>query len=557
MQTKTLLLVALGVAMLFSWNAGPATGSGITEVATGRFHTCALTLRGEVLCWGLNDFGQVGGTATNDCPDPEHACNPMPLLVEGLGSDVTAIDAGFVHTCALTNAGGVKCWGSNSYGELGDGTTTDSSTPVDVVGLSGPVAALTAGGLHNCVSLVSGAVQCWGRNEAGQLGAPTSESCPAPVGALFPCSTTPVAVETLSNVVSVVAGSYSNCAISSTGGVKCWGNNEYGGLGDGTAGDGLEATLDNYSTLATSVVGLDSGVAAVTAGAWHTCALLAIGGAKCWGLNFQGQLGTGTTSPDPPYGASTPQDVVGFSGDVASVEAGGLFTCALTTGGGVKCWGLNLYGQLGDGTTETRATPTDVAGLTSGVAGIAPAAPGGFHACAIMAAGGIKCWGRHEHGEVGDGATQPTIVTTPQNVVGLSSAPADWDGDGCADKRELGLTAAVGGQRDPFSFWDFFDVPSGAFLARDHAVTAADIAGVVARFGSSDAGAGTFDRNSDPLSLPIPAGQPSGTRQNYHPAFDRGGSIPGQDQWSMLPPDGSISAGDLAGVVAQFGHTCV
>jgi alpha-tubulin suppressor-like RCC1 family protein len=463
----------------------------------------------------------------------------------GVGDDAISIDGGFVHTCALTGAGGVKCWGSNLYGQLGDGTNDDRSTPVNVTGLAGPAAGLSLGGLHTCALLTNGQVQCWGRNHAGQLGDGTREN-----------SATPVTVAGLAGVLSLTTGSNANCAITDGHGLKCWGNNEFGELGDGSVGDGDQDTIDNYETLPTDVSGLSSGVATVTVGQFHTCALTAAGGAKCWGLNFQGQLGTGSTSPDPPFGFATPQDVVGLSTGIAAIEAGGLFTCALTPEGAMKCWGFNLYGQLGDGTHDTRAEPTDVAGLGSGVGAIAPASPGGFHTCAIMASGGATCWGRHEYGQVGDGSFVGTEVTTPQDVAGLGGAPADWDEDGCGDKRELGPAPSLGGSRDPFSAWDFFDVPTGVLLVRDRVIAAADIAGVVSRFGASDTGPGTFDRTSDPLSTPLAATQPSGARQNYHPAYDRGGTMPGQDAWDLEPPDGAISAGDLAALVVQFGHTC-
>ena len=145
----------------------------------------------------------------------------------------------------------------------------------------------------------------------------------------------------------------------------------------------------------------------------------------------------------------------------------------------------------------------------------------------------------------------------PDTCTSTWNGPAtDWDRDGCADLEELGSQARLGGQRDYVYFWDFFDVPTGTVLQRDRAVVGLDIAAVVARFGSNDATAGTFNRDSDPLSTPNAAMPPSGARQNYHPAHDRGGSIVGQDAWDLLPPDGSIAAGDIAAVVAQFGHSC-
>jgi hypothetical protein len=134
--------------------------------------------------------------------------------------------------------------------------------------------------------------------------------------------------------------------------------------------------------------------------------------------------------------------------------------------------------------------------------------------------------------------------------------PGDTDGDGCSDQQENGPSAVLGGQRDFLNFWDFLDVPTGGGLSRDGAVTAADIAAIVSRFGSNDTGAGPFNRASNPLSTPNAAVTPPGSRQNYHPAYDRGGPAPGGPAWDLLPADGAIAAGDIAAAIAQFGHAC-
>jgi alpha-tubulin suppressor-like RCC1 family protein len=311
-----------------------------------------------------------------------------------MAADASAVSGGFFHGCALTVAGGAKCWGDNSERALGDGTTKSRHTPVDVNGLSSGVVAITPGQVHTCAITTGGGAQCWGDNTFGAIGDGTTDSRLAPVD-----------VSGLTTGVDAITAGWHTCALTTGGGVKCWGPNDSGQLGDGTT---------DMSLIPVDVSGLTSGVAAITAGGQHTCASTTGGGVKCWGDNFHGSLGDGTTSE-----RDTPVDVVGLAGGVVAISTNETHTCALTTGGGVKCWGDNRYGQLGDGTTKNRHTPVDVSGLTTGVSAITT----GYHySCALTTSGGLKCWGTNFYGQLGDGTYQERH--TPVDVAGLSSGVA-------------------------------------------------------------------------------------------------------------------------------------
>lgn len=352
----------------------------IATIAAGGEHTCALTTDGGIKCWGDNATHQLGdGTAI-------HRSTPVDVM--GLGSGAAAIAAGDYHTCALTTGGGVKCWGANESGQLGDGTMTGRRTPVDVVGLESGMAAIATGGYHTCALTTGGGVKCWGWNRYGQVWEGTEEE-----------SNTPVDVEGLTDgVMAIAAGRFHTCALTVDSGVKCWGANESGQLGDGT-------TVDRSTPV--DVVGLGSGVVAITAGGWHTCALTTGGGVKCWGANGAGQLGNGTWTYRP-----TPEDVIGLGSSETAIVAGWNHTCVLIRDGGVRCWGWNRSGQLGDGTMTDRNRPVDVVDLGSGVTAIAA---GGEHTCALITDSGAKCWGWNRHGQLGDGTW--TDRRTPVDVV--------------------------------------------------------------------------------------------------------------------------------------------
>jgi alpha-tubulin suppressor-like RCC1 family protein len=298
---------------------------GVRQVAAGWQHTCAITVAGGVMCWGDNTYGQLG--------DGTRTAQIVPAPVAGLDSGMVAVAAGAAHTCALTTAGAVKCWGANGSGELGDGTTTARLAPVDVVGLDHGVTSLALGWTHTCAVRAGQGAYCWGSNGFGRVGTG------APTGLI------PAPVLVLPGATSVATGSLHTCAIVSTGSARCWGDGDYAQLG-------FEA-----SRVTTPLRSLDlgSGFIGISAGDWHTCALTDLGAVKCWGDNSEGNLGGG--SADPLTGLV---DVVNLDGRVTSVAAGSGHACALAASGTVKCWGANLYGQLGDGTTYARSSPVFV-----------------------------------------------------------------------------------------------------------------------------------------------------------------------------------------------------
>ena len=358
-------------------------------ISAGGQHTCALLASGGVKCWGNNEDGQLGNGTTTTMV--------VPVDVVGLSSGVQAITAGSSHTCALLDSGGVKCWGGNWKGKLGNGTLDDSSTPVDVVGLSSGVQTIVAGGQHTCALLVSGGIKCWGDNTWGELGYGT--------GGGTEYETTPVNVSGLSSgVQAITVGGMHTCALLDSGGVKCWGGNEYGQLGDGTTSETYDPTPTPVD-----VFGLSSDMQAIAAGGYHTCALLISGGVKCWGRNSSGQLGDGSSSSYKVV----PFDVVGLSSGVQTISAGGSHTCAMLTSGGLKCWGANSHGQLGNGTEESTKIPVFVSCLSSGIQAISA---GGSHTCAVLTSGEVKCWGNNEDGQLGDGGAEEN-ATTPVDVM--------------------------------------------------------------------------------------------------------------------------------------------
>lgn len=306
-----------------------------------------------------------------------------------------SISAGFLQTCAVTGPNNAaKCWGRNDDGELGTGTTTSSLTPVGVSGLSSKVAAVSAGGSRSCALMTSGALKCWGSMPGNGTGS----------------SLSPVSVTGLSSgVKSVSAGGTFTCALTTVGGVRCWGAGSLGQLGDG---------LLTGSSVPVTPTGLSTGIAAISVGAQHACALTTSAGVKCWGWNNYGETGdqSGATTTAQPI------DVTGLPTNIVAISVGGYHSCVVTSSGQAWCWGENQVGQLGDGTTVDRSTPSPVLGLS----GVVSMTGGTYHSCAIAAGGAVSCWGSNNSGQLGNGSATDSWLPVP--VVGLSSGVVQISG---------------------------------------------------------------------------------------------------------------------------------
>lgn len=372
-------------------------------LALGERHSCAITTEAGVQCWGDNIVGQLGiGSSDSDA-------HPLPLDVIGFTEDIVALAAGRYHTCALGLSGGVYCWGDNFHGQLGDTTTAPRFQPVQVDGLSSGVAAISAGYNHTCALTNLGGVRCWGLNVYGQLGIGSDDSG-NPNAVPHPA---PLDVVGLTSGADLIAtGNYHSCAGMAGGGARCWGLNDFGQVGVGSTATQIHSTPQVVTNLASTVT-------AITGGHVHACALISGGGARCWGWNHFGQLGD-----DSQTDRYAPVNVFGLTSGATTIAAGyGNHTCAVVSGG-AKCWGFNGSGQLGDGTQSDRDRPTNVSGLGSGVVSIAAS---DRHSCARLADGRTKCWGDNAKGRLGNGNTDNSLV--PVTVGGEPNAPPEPQDD--------------------------------------------------------------------------------------------------------------------------------
>jgi len=352
-------------------------------LALGFLHTCARQPTNGVLCWGTNRSGQLG-EGRDGGTRPQKALKP--IAVPGL-TDVTELAAGNNHTCALQKSGTVACWGLNTFGQLGDGTTTTWFAPVPVKDLGQPATALAAGLSFTCAVLADKTVKCWGANYGGQLGDGTTVT-----------RGTPAPVRDLASVVSVSSASEHACAVHDGGTVSCWGRNTTGQLGNGTTNDSFTPVR---LTSLTDIV-------QVAAAQKFTCARQRSGRVFCWGSNEYGQLGSGSTSA----AANPSPNVVVSLNDAVWIWAGFEHACAVRRSGAVACWGKADGGQIGNLPTASDASVPRPAAVLN-LSGVRAVWTGGERSCALLDEGRAYCWGKNNEGQLGNGSDQPAYAPVP------------------------------------------------------------------------------------------------------------------------------------------------
>lgn len=388
----------------YATNIWGYSSESVTDIAAGYFHSCAVA-RGKAYCWGDNTHGQLGDGTTTP------RTSPVAVSTAGIlgGKVVTAIDSSYYHTCAVAE-GKAYCWGLNNYGQLGNNSNVNSSTPVEVLSsgvLAGKTVTAVSTSVANTCVIASGQAYCWGYNPVGSIGNNSTTDSWVPV-AVYASG-----VLSGKTVTAIDSGYYFTCAIAN-GAAYCWGHNDKGQLGN-------NSTNNPLVPVAVSTAGGLAGkyVTAIEADHKHVCAI-ANGAVYCWGYNVYGQLGdNSSTDRWVPVAVNTAGVLNGKT--VTAIGTGAYQTCALASGK-LYCWGLNNYGQLGNDSTAQSSVPVAVSSLAIPFNMASTTIAGGlYHTCTIVEKKSY-CWGDNTNSQLGDNTSVQKGIPT-RTYSGNNSPP--------------------------------------------------------------------------------------------------------------------------------------
>ncbi len=407
-RTRLVLQITVACALLYTTQGHFGT------------HNCILRPGGVVKCFGRNLHGQCGvSSSTENIGDEPNELGPNLVTVDLGNKTATALFHGFSHTCAILNTGFPRCWGRNEDGELGVSNVNGTWTPLS--GTSGflaptlfsfatSVVSMALGDGHTCALLESGKVRCWGSNQSGQLGLGLPQNTSV-------WNTTALDLGTGRTAIAITSGRYHVCAILDNAATVCWGATFWGQLGTGTnvkAYIGLDAS-DMGDSLTPVNFGPGRTAKRLSAGSFHTCAILDNDDVMCWGRNDFGQLGRGNTEDigdnnSEMQGNGTVRVDIGEGRRALNISSGGRHTCIYTNTSEILCWGNGNHAQLGTGATDNRGDEPNEMGSSAITVSLGSNSPtsvvvGRNHTCAVLVDGDIVCWGSNKFGEVGIGNT--------------------------------------------------------------------------------------------------------------------------------------------------------
>ncbi len=424
----------------------PAVGD-ITSIDAGYDMSCGI-YQGNIYCWGKNENGQLGNGTTNDSVRPVRVHNSS----DGTGSAmppgaVKSLSVGRGFACAIASNDMAYCWGLNANSQFGNGGTTSSSVPVKVptktenassaILAGATFKSIAAGTFGGCAIANDNRAYCWGANFYGQTGDGTSTNRTFPVKVLTKTENASSAIPAGATFLSVSVGGYTTCAIASNDMAYCWGRNQNGQVGAGTAMN------ENANPFPLKVVTkTENATSAIPAGATFkfvetarggsfSCAIASDDLSYCWGFNDNGQLGSNTvTNSSFPVKVLTQSDAggatsaipAGVTAKALTVGAAGGQACMIGSDNLAYCWGFNVQGALGNNSTTQNLVPVKV--LTqSDPGGSSSAIPAGEtflqirggtqHTCALGSSGTMYCWGANGSGQVGNSKTTDSLVVAP------------------------------------------------------------------------------------------------------------------------------------------------